>query len=377
MMQVAMWIKTVKGATGLTLLLAAILANANAAADFASRADAYLTKPRQEDEFSGAVLVATKGRVVFANCYGMANRELGVANTTNMIFRLGSVTKQFTAMCILILQEEHKLSVTNLISQYVEDCPKAWRGITIHHLLTHTAGIPSFTGFQDNLRFERLPTTVAATVKRFKDEPLDFEPGTRMQYSNSGYVLLGYIIERVTGKSYEGFVTEKIFHPLGMHHSGYDHPAKILPNRAAGYSKRGTNIVNCVPFAMDTPHAAGGLYSTVGDLLLWDQALYSERLVPARALEAMFTECKNGYCYGWFHGNLLQRAAQRWLQTGIGGSGHDSYGHGGGISGFATQVIRFPKEKVYIAVLSNYEWAQSSIIAEKLSFLFFNPENER
>jgi CubicO group peptidase (beta-lactamase class C family) len=353
------------------LLVLAIKAGAT---DFTSKADAYLTKLTQEKEFSGAVLVATNGSVVCANGYGLANRELGVPNTTNMIFRLGSVTKQFTAMCILILQEEHKLNVTNLISQYVEDCPTAWRAITIHHLLTHTAGIPSFTGFEDNLRFERLPTTAAATVKRFKDKPLDFEPGTKMRYSNSGYVLLGYIIEKVAGKTYEAFVTEKIFQPLGMRQSGYDHPAKILTNRAAGYSKRGTNIVNCIPFAMDTPHAAGALYSTVGDLLIWDQALYSERLVPTPALEAMFTEYKDGYCYGWFRGNLLQRAVRRWLQTDPGKSSHVSFGHGGNISGFATQVIRFPQQRVYIVVLSNFEWAQPAIIAEKLSFLFFNPD---
>ena len=353
-----MHLKKEKQTTGLILLLTTATALAAVSADFSSQADAYLMQLTRREQFCGAVLVATNGDVILAKGYGLANREHGIANMTNTIFRLASVTKQFTAMCVLILQEEHKLNVTNLVCQYVEDCPEAWRAITIHHLLTHTSGIPSLTDFPDNMRFERLPTTAAATVKRFRDKPLDFEPGTKMHYSNSGYVLLGCIIEKVAGKSYGDFVAEKIFQPLGMNQSGYDHPADILPNRASGYSKVGTNIVNCVPFAMDTPHAAGALRSTVADMLIWDQALYSDRLLPARSLEAMFTEYKSGYCYGWFHGNFGSRC---------------EYGHGGGIAGFATQVIRLPKEKVYVVVLSNCDWVKSYDIAEELRRMLFNP----
>lgn len=351
--------KIPKFTIGLILFLASVISVAADTTNFSSKEDAYLQALAREGQFSGTVLVATNGNVVFANGYGMANREYDIANTTNMIFRLGSVSKQFTAMCVLILQEEHKLNVTNLVSQYVEDCPVAWRAITIHHLLTHTAGIPSFTDFPDNEQFERLPTTVAATVRRFRDKPLDFEPGTEMRYSNSGYVLLGYIIEKVSGKSYEEFVTEKIFRPLGMKNSGYDHPATLLPNRAVGYARRGTNTVNCIPFAMDTPHAAGALYSTIGDMFTWDQALYSERLVSTSALEAMFTEFKGQYCYGWVHAHTAERTVHR---------------HGGGISGFSTHVIRFPKERVYIVVLSNFEFADAAKIADKTGLLYFATE---
>jgi len=233
------------------------------------------------------------------------------------------------------------------------------RAVTIHYLLTHTAAIPGFTEFPDNMRFERLPTTVAATVSRFKDKPLDFEPGTKMRYSNSGYVLLGYIIEKITGRSYGEFIGERIFQVLGMKQSGYDHPANILPHRAAGYSRVGTNIINCIPFAMDTPHAAGALYSTVEDMLIWDGALYSDRLVSARTLEMMFTPFKNDYCYGWFHGKIDNRIG---------------YVHGRGISGFATQVIRLANDRVYIVALSNFDWAKSSDIAEELSLLLFNTQ---
>ena len=237
----------------------------------------------------------------------MANREHAIANTTDTIFRLGSVTKQFTAMCILILHEERKLNVNDAVSRYVEDCPKAWRAITIHHLLTHTSGIPDFTAFDDNMRFERLPTTVARTVQRFKSRTLHFQPGTEMRYSNSGYVLLGYIIEKISGESYDQFITKRIFQPLGMSHSGYDHPAEIVRNRASGYARQGNEIANCVPFAMDTPHAAGALYSTVGDLLIWDQSLYLPRLVSADTLDLMFTPFKSDYCYGWFQRHLGKR----------------------------------------------------------------------
>ena len=341
----------------LTLCLSSVVALADAPKEFRSEADAFLSRLKAEEAFSGAVLVATNGEVVFAKGYGLANREHSIANGTNTIFRLGSVTKQFTAMCILILQEDHKLKLTDLISQYVEDCPEAWRSISIHHLLTHTSGIPNFTEFPDNMRFERLPTTAAETLRRFSDKPLGFEPGTRMRYSNSGYVLLGYIIEQVSGTTYDEFVSKRIFQPLGMKQSGYDHPADILPHRASGYAMQGDDIVNCVPFAMDTPHAAGALYSTVEDLLTWDQSLYSTRLVSASTLDAMFTPFKSDYCYGWNHRKTGDRTR---------------YQHAGGISGFSTCVVRFPKKRVYVVVLSNHQWTDAAGIAEKLGSVFFN-----
>src|SRR5687767_9602942 len=219
--------------------------------DFPSSADAYLTKLTEKQQFSGAVLVATNGHVLFAKGYGLANREHAIPNKTNTIFRLGSVTKQFTAMCILVLQEQHKLSVSNLISQYVEECPEAWKSLTIHHLLSHTAGIPNFTSFPVYARPLRLHTTVEATVARFKDKPLKVPPGSKFEYSNSHYVLLGYIIEKVSGMPYHRFIAENVFRPLGMTSSGYDHPADILVNRASGYSKGTNGIVNCAYLDMN------------------------------------------------------------------------------------------------------------------------------
>jgi CubicO group peptidase (beta-lactamase class C family) len=321
-------------------------------ADFPSSADGYLTKLTEKQQFSGAVLVATNGRVLFAKGYGLANREHAIPNKTNTIFRLGSVTKQFTAMCILVLERQQKLSVSNLILQYVEDCPEAWKTITIHHLLNHTAGIPNFTSFPDYERLLRLPTTVEATVGRFKDKPLKFPPGKRFEYSNSHYVLLGYIIEKVSGMPYDRFIAENVFRPLGMTSSGYDHPADILVNRASGYSKGTNGIVNCEYIEMNIPHGAGALYSTVHDMLLWDESIYTKQLVSADSLETMFTSA-----YGWGHLKEPRKV----------------YHHPGGIQGFKSHVRRYPDDHVYFVVLSNFDWIDPEKITGELSKMFFGP----
>ena len=328
--------------------------------DFSATADRHLSQLAEADKFSGTVLVAKGGRVVFAKGYGWANREHDIPNIAETKFRLGSITKPFTAMCILLLESDGKLAVTDPVNKFVEDSPDAWKGITLHHLLTHTSGIPGFTEFPDNLQHERLPATAEKTVNRFRDKPLKFPPGERFNYSNSGYVLLGYIIEKVTGQKYEEVLQEKVFEPLGMKNSGYDHPAKVLPRRAAGYALNNGAIVNCVHFEMDTPHAAGGLYSTVGDLLLWDQALYTEKLLPRETLVRMFTAVKGGYAYGWNTGESSNRRFT---------------GHGGGIAGFRTMLLRYPDDKVTVIVLSNFEMANPEEIAHKLAESFFGAAN--
>ncbi len=328
---------------------------------FEGDADHYLKGLVQSNKFSGAVLVANQGKAVLSKGYGLANYEHDIANTPETKFRLGSITKQFTAMCVLILQEQGKLSVRDPVSKYVEDSPDTWKPITIHHLLSHTSGIPGFTEFPDNLERERLPATVDGTVKRFKDKPLDFQPGEKFKYSNSGYVLLGYIIERVTGKTYEKVVKDNIFTPLRMKSSGYDHPWIVLNNRASGYGWRDGKRVNCIHFEMDTPHAAGGLYSTVEDLLLWDQALYTEKLVSRKSLDSMFTPVKGIYGYGWFIG---ERASHKYVE------------HGGGIAGFLTYLARYPEEKLTVIVLSNFERANPEEISRELATRWFGDKAE-
>lgn len=227
------------------------------AKDLNEKLTAYMENLQRRGEFSGTVLLARDGKVLFARGYGMANLEHDVPNTINTKFRLGSVTKQFTAAGIMMLQERRKLSVHDSICVYVQDCPDSWKPITINHLLSHTSGIPSFTLFPDNDRYERLPMQVVDTIARFKDKPLEFPPGERFQYSDSGYLLLGYIIEQASGEKYEDFIRKNIYEPLHMQNSGYDHPWVILKHRAQGYGFQNGSLVNATCMAMDTPLGGG------------------------------------------------------------------------------------------------------------------------
>jgi CubicO group peptidase (beta-lactamase class C family) len=186
-------------------------------------------------QFMGSVLVAKGTQVLLNKGYGSANLEWDVPNSPATKFRLGSITKQFTAASILLLQERGKLNVQDPVKKYMADAPAAWDKITIYHLLTHTSGIPNFTSFPEYAKWEPFATTAAEEVARFRDKPLDFAPGEKWSYSNSGYVLLGYLIEKITGGSYEKFVRENIFNPLGMRDSGYDSNSAVIARRAAGY----------------------------------------------------------------------------------------------------------------------------------------------
>ena len=290
--------------------------------------------------FTGAVLVARNGEVLLSQGYGLADRDKNLPNTPQTKYRLGSITKQFTAMAILILQAQGELNVQDHICRYVQECPAAWKEITIHHLLTHTSGIPNFTSFPDFQAIKATPSPPEQTITRFKDEPLDFPPGEQWSYSNSGYILLGYIIEQVSGQTYESFLQQNIFEPLQMMNSGYDHNDGSL---ATGYTGFYANWKKADYVDMTIPHAAGALYSTVEDLYRWDQALYTAQLVPQELLDLMFTphvkvDKKMSYGYGWIVGEL---------------NGHQVASHSGGIEGFVTDISRYPDDDVTIIILSN------------------------
>lgn len=345
---------------GLRKLLAVaagvLLAWSAAAAGEGAKLDEYMTALTGAGRFSGSVLVARGGRVLLAKGYGLANAELNVPNTAETKFRLGSVTKQFTALAILQLQEKGKLRVDDSVCKYVPECPEAWRKITIHHLLTHTAGIPNFTSFPDYARTMHIRSPVAATIERFKGKPLDFAPGEKFQYSNSGYVLLGYILERTAGQEYAEYLQENIFGPVKMADSGYDTFSAVLKNRAAGYSRRAGRLVNAAYIDMTIPHAAGSLYSTVNDLYLWDQALYTDKLVSRASLDRIFAPFKGGYAYGW----VVTERFKRKLIT-----------HGGGINGFVTVIDRYPEERACVIVLSNVEDSAVATAARDLAAILF------
>lgn len=321
-----------------SLLLSVAAACTAAAQDLPTRLDEYLKAQVNVNHFNGSVLVARDGKVILGKGYGMANFELGVPNSPSTKFRLGSITKQFTATAILLLQEDGKLSVQDPVCKHVAECPDAWKEVTIHHLLTHTSGIPNFTSFPDYQKTMTMPSPVDSTIARFKNKPLEFKPGEKMAYSNSGYILLGHIIEKVSGKSYEAFLRERIFEPLKMVNTGYDNTTALLSGRAAGYSRRGDTITNAAYLDMSIPHGAGALYSTVEDFLVWDQALSAGKLLSKKSLEMMFTPALNDYAYGW--------AVTKQFN-------HATVSHGGGINGFATFFARFPDDRLCIAVLTN------------------------
>ena len=289
-------------------------------------------------KFMGTVLVAQDGKVLLDKGYGFANLEWDVPNTPTTKFRLGSITKQFTAASILLLEERGKLKVEDPVKKYMPNAPAAWDKITIFHLLTHTSGIPSFTGFSDYESHETQAMTPGKLVEWFRDKPLEFEPGTKWNYSNSGYVLLGYLIEKISGQSYSDFVQQNIFTPLGMKDSGYDSNSAIIAHRAAGYTPGKSGPINAGFVHMSIPFSAGALYSTTEDLLRWEQGLFGGKLLKPDSLTKMTTPFKQDYAFG------LGVSTQ---------NGHKMIAHDGGIQGFNTSLAYFPDDKLVVAVLAN------------------------
>ena len=322
------------------------------------KVDEYMNAAAKVERFSGSIVVARNGQPIVSKGYGMANYELNVMNTPQTVFRLGSLTKQFTAAAIMQLQERGKLNVGDSICKHLTDCPTAWQPVTIRNLLTHTGGVPNYTSLPGFMKTASLPMSTAELTGRFKNMPLEFTPGEKYAYSNSGYHLLGLIVERASGKSYADFLQENIFTPLGMKQTGYDDHRRVIKSRAAGYARgEGDSLVNAEYLDMSIPYAAGALYSTTEDLLRWEQALYTEKLVSRKSLDEMFTPFKNEYGYGWGISKQFNRQV---------------IAHGGGIFGFSTFIARFPLERVTIIVLSNNQNTPSEKIANDLSAIVFD-----
>lgn len=278
----------------------------------AKQIDALMGRYVANGAFNGSVLVVDNGKLAFKKGYGLANIEWNMPNTPDTKFRLGSLTKQFTAMLIMQLVEQGKLKLAGNITDYLPDYPKAAGDkITLHHLLTHSSGIPNYTNFPSFNSINRNRYKPADFIKQFSDSTLQFEPGTAFAYSNSGYFLLGVIIEKVTGKTYETVLQENIFTPLQMKNTGYASFFKILPRRAIGYDRWNLQYEAAPYLDMSLPYAAGALYSTVEDLALWDQALYSDKLLSAVSKAIMFTPYKNDYAYGLGGVQNADRALKR------------------------------------------------------------------
>ena len=274
------------------------LASRPAAAQDAARMDQVIRASSDADAFSGAVLVARDGRILLDQGYGLANREWNIPNDGDVKFRLGSLSKQFTAVAIMLLNQQGKLDLDAPIKTWLPDAPAAWDAITPRHLLSHTAGVPNFTAFSDFEAQKTRSATLPQLIARFRDRPLDFAPGSRFAYSNSGYVLLSAIIEAASAQTYADFVAANLFQPLGMSDSGYDRHDVILPRRASGYAPGADGVVNADYVDMTIPTGAGALYSTTHDLLKWEQGLFGGRLLNAQSMTALTTPVRNGYAMG-------------------------------------------------------------------------------
>ncbi len=319
--------------------------------------NAYLVAATRNEQFSGTVLLARDGKPVFLRSYGMANYELSVPNRPDTVFRLASITKQFTALAVMQLQEQNKLHVDDPICRYLVDCPAAWRPITIRQLLNHMSGIPNFSSLPEwDEVLSRRDYTPTELVALFRNLPLKFAPGEKYDYSNSGYHLLGLIIERTSGMPWGAYVKRHILIPVGMTHSGDDNSRAIVPHRASGYYSLGTTFINAPIISHTVGYAAGGLHSTVGDLLLWERALAPGKLVSQASLDAMFTPAKNNYGFGW-------RIGERF--------GRREMDHSGSDNGFSTYIIRFPADRLTAIVLSNSDRASASKVGNAMAAIAF------
>ncbi len=336
-------------------------ARSQTSTQIAAKVDQYMNAGVKMEHFSGSILVAKGGIKIVSKGYGMANYELDVPNTPQTVFRIASLTKGFTAAAIMQLQEKGKLSVEDPICKYLDNCPAAWQPIRIKHLLTHTSGLPNYTNFPGYLKTAGLLATDEEIVARFRDKPLEFTPGEQYRYCNSDYHLLGMIVAKVSGQSYADYLREHIFAPLGMKDSGVDSNKAILKNRAAGYALEGGALVNADFQEMTHLHAEGGVYSTTEDMFLWDQALYTEKILSRKSLDEIFTPFRGTYGYGWNKTRLF---------------GHTEIKHSGLNFGFATHIKRFPDERVTIIVLSNNQMVDTEKVATALAAIVFDVPNQ-
>jgi len=326
---------------GLFLILAAcasLSSPGEISADEIKQVDTQLTNLANQSLLNAVVLVGERGEILLNKGYGLADRAQNIPNTASTRFLIASITKQFTAMAILILESQGKMTVDDPICNYIPDCPAAWQPIRVTHLLSHTSGIP------DNISsiIGTSPPSVSQGIDQLKTKPLDFEPGTGWFYNNSAYMMLGYIIEQVSGQRYGDYLQQAIFDPLDLRDTGLGLDA---PGLAMGYPDRFST--DPVLFMTDIAlvSSAGAMYSTAEDLFRWEQALSTEKLVPKAHLEKMFApqasipgEQDFSYGFGWFLGKAYEKSV---------------HSHEGSIDGFRAVITRFPDDQIAIIILSN------------------------
>ena len=332
----------------LSFSLNSVAVKAQSRTPSAAEFDRFISSQFKPDEPGGVVLIAQKDKVIYKKAFGLANLELNAPMKEETVFNIASITKQFTAVSILQLAEQGKLSLQDEITKYLPDYPVNGQKITIENLLTHTAGIPgSDSAAITKLQGERRFVTLPEMLDTFKTRPLDFVPGTKMVYSNNGYILLGAIIEKVSGTSYGEYLKKNLFQPAGMTNTLRGDDYIIIKNRPASYiySRAESKFFISHSGKVEMAHSAGAIQSTADDMFKWQQALLSNKLIKKESLEKAQTEYKlpngkgTGYGYGWFIGNI---------------QGSPIVEHGGNMGGFMSHAIYLPQEDVYVAVFYNF-----------------------
>ncbi|MGU3376268.1 serine hydrolase domain-containing protein [Chryseobacterium sp. M5A1_1a] len=310
-----------------------------------------------QNEPGGVFLISQKGKNIYRKAFGKANLELNVNMTPENVFQIGSMTKQFTAIAILILEQQGKLNVNDPVSKYINDYPNG-NNITLHHFLTHTSGIKDFTKMKSLQSIAQKEMEPKAMVDFFKNEPVDFAPGEKFDYNNSGYVVLGYIIELISGDTYENFIKKNIFDKAGMTHSYYASDRKIIPQRAYGYHKKEYGFVNKTIISFSIPFSSGSLMSTADDMLKWQQALHQNILLNNKETQKAFQKYKlnNGeeftYGYGWHLKNI---------------NGTPDREHGGSVFGFKSMGVYIPEDDIYVIGLSNCDCHSPTDITREIA----------
>lgn len=316
----------------LTLSLALLPCHMEMFAQQSSRIEHITEFYRQHDGFMGTAAVARHGRIVFEKSYGYANLEQQLPFAPDIRFPIGSLSKQFTATAILLLQQNGKLKTSDPIARFYNGAPASWANISLRNLLTQTSGIPDFD-FSEAVRHG--PRPPQETIQKVIAQPLKFEPGSAYDYSNVNYVLLGIVIERASGESYCRFLQERIFKPLRLKDTGCQWRSGLIPHSASGYRPAATGFAPAESDDLTSISGAGSLYSTTRDLIRWTSALHGGRVLNPSSLKEMTTPFLNGYAYG--------------LEV----DGSERIGHNGVIDGFYSAVDYLPKTRTIVLVLSN------------------------
>ena len=317
----------------LILLPCALVAQKN----YPQLLEQFMKAQNEVKGFTGTVLVMKQNKTLLRKAYGMADREWNIPNTPETKFEIGSVTKQFTATCILQLIEQGKLSLDDQLSKFIPSFPKG-DSVTIHMLLNHTSGIASYTDQPEFGGISKLSLSKDSMIAFFSKKPYNFSPGTKYKYNNSGFFLLGYILEKISGVSYKTYLQKNIFDKIGMANTGVNNWDTVLPMRAKGYVMDKKKAVNADFISMEWPFSAGVLYSTVDDLYKWDRALYGNAILTDAYKQKMLTPGKSNYGYGIMIDSLEK---------------HPRIWHNGGIPGFISHIARYINDDVCVIVLCN------------------------